>query len=187
MTSRTLLTMRMRTPPRKLSVIGFRALLTFDGSRSKRSRTAAQMKAREHHHRNIADDGTITPQKVGRINRQMEKKVVTAQVNYSRSSIAHNLSKKLLTFTPDIFQDFSFNGAANRRANPKPATATVWDDNIPRSAQSADGVNMAFYIPNFMSPSWTVRITFISVYKLLLIELVAHPFRRPYALRQIQD
>lgn len=64
--------------------------------------------------------------------------------------------------------------------SPTPATASVWDDNVPLSAQSADGVNMVLYIPNFI-----VRITFVSIYRLLLIVLVAHHFGGPYTLQQI--
>lgn len=57
------------------------------------------------------------------------------------------------------FPDFDFNMAVHRRPNPTPPNLTIWDDDIPRSAVSGDGVNMAFYLPNFMNSDWTVRIS----------------------------
>lgn len=65
----------------------------------------------------------------------------------------------LLTFFVAVFKDFHFERAVQRRPNPIPPTLTLWDDDIPRSAQSADGVNMAFYLPKFMNEDWTVSLS----------------------------
>ncbi|KZP15414.1 hypothetical protein FIBSPDRAFT_867352 [Athelia psychrophila] len=99
------------------------------------------MQARAHHRRNFEKNGTLSKNKVDRISREVERKVNKAQVNYS------------------VFKDFDFETAVKRRPNPIPPTLTLWDDDIPRSAQSADGINMAFYLPQFMTRNWTHTIT----------------------------
>lgn len=72
-------------PPYVFSYHILRSLLIIFLLRPKRQRTAAQMKSRAHHRRNFEENRTISAQKVGRISRQVEKKVTEAQVNYSQS------------------------------------------------------------------------------------------------------
>lgn len=107
----------------------------------KRTRTAAQMKSRANSRRNFEANGTVSSQKVGRISKEVERKVVNAKVNYT------------------VFKDFDFDRAVRKLPNPIPPNLTIWDDNTPRSAQSKDGINMAFYIPNFLTSDWTYTIS----------------------------
>lgn len=59
------------------------------------------------------------------------------------------------------FKDFNFHKMIKPRPNAIPPTTTLWDDGIPRSAQSADNINLAFYIPKMFTTDWTVGSSFI--------------------------
>lgn len=67
--------------------------------------------------------------------------------------LLHDLSLKNLSA---VFPEFNYHRAIKYYPNAVPKRETVWADRVPRLAKSSDGINLAFYLPNTFTPTWTV-------------------------------